>query len=143
GNTDNRPIGSGQSGYRLASPIWNRFMTTYLAGQQALGFVRPPGIIDREICADTGIAVDATSTCAQRIVESFAGDQPPQDASTGITRVVIDLWTGLLANPSCNEAVYEGTFGGGVPVNGNPDVLERERALATNWMQTTGPGQQW
>lgn len=143
GNTDNRPIGAGQSGYRLASPIWNYFMTSYLAGREALSFVRPPGVVDREICADTGIAVDATSTCAQRLTESFAGDQPPQDASQGITRLAIDLWTGLQANPSCNEAVYEATFGGGVPVNGRPDVLERERALATNWMQTTAAGQQW
>ncbi len=143
GNTDNRPIGAGQSGYRLASPIWNRFMTSYLSGREALGFVRPPGIVDREICADTGIAVDATSTCGARMTESFAGDQPPQDPSTGITRMPIDLWTGLQANPSCNDAVYEATFGGGVPVNGRPDVLERERALATNWMQTTPAGQQW
>ena len=143
GNTDNRPIGAGQSGYRLASPIWNRFMVSYLTGREALSFVRPPGIVDREICADTGVAVDPTSICAQRLTESFAGDQPPQDASTGITRMAIDRWTGLQANPSCNEAVYEATFGGGVPVNGRPDVLERERALATNWMQTTGAGQQW
>lgn len=143
GNTDNRPIGAGQSGYRLASPIWNRFMTSYLTGREALSFVRPPGIVDREVCADTGIAVDATSTCAQRMTEVFAGDQPPQDPSTGITRMPIDLWTGLQANPSCNDAVYEATFGGGVPVNGRPDVLDRERALATNWMQTTAAGQQW
>ena len=143
GNTDNRPIGAGQSGYRLASPIWNSFMTSYLASREALSFVRPPGVVDREICADTGIAVDATSNCAQRMIESFAGDQPPQDASQGVTRLAIDLWTGLQANPSCNEAIYEATFGGGVPVNGRPDVLERERALATNWMQTTGAGQQW
>src|SRR5690606_10869629 len=113
GNTDNRPIGAGQSGYRLASPIWNRFMTSYLSGREALAFNRPPGVIDREICADTGIAVDATSTCAQRVTESFAVDQPPQDASTGITRMAVDLWTGLQANPSCTEAIYEATFGGG------------------------------
>lgn len=143
GNTDNRPIGYGQSGYLLAAPIWNQFMTSWLAGKEARGFARPPGIIDREICADTGIAVDGASTCTQRLIESFAADQPPQDPSMGVTRAAIDLWTGLLANPWCNESVYDGTFGGGVPVNGNPDVLERERALATDWMQTTAAGQQW
>lgn len=143
GNTDNRPIGAGQSGYRLASPIWNRFMTSYLNGRESLSFIRPPGIVDREICADTGVAVDTTSTCAGRLTEIFAGDQPPQDASMGITRMAVDLWTGLQANPSCTEAIYEATFGGGVPVNGRPDVLERERALATSWMQTTAAGQQW
>ncbi|CUS04057.2 Penicillin-binding protein [Candidatus Promineifilum breve] len=143
GNTDNRPIGSGQSGYRLASPIWNRFMSSYLNGREALAFVRPPAVIDREICADTGIAVGPDSTCGPRVTEVFAGDQPPQDASQGVTRVAIDLWTGLQANTSCNDAVYEATFGGGVPVNGRPDVLERERVLATNWMQQTPAGQSW
>ncbi|MEZ4518474.1 MAG: hypothetical protein R3C44_17200 [Chloroflexota bacterium] len=51
GNTDNEPIGEGQSGTQLAAPIWSQFMTSYLSGQ-ALGFVRPPGIVEREICAD-------------------------------------------------------------------------------------------
>lgn len=143
GNTDNRPIGYGQSGYLLASPIWNQFMTAWLTGQPSVAFERPPTVFDREICADTGIAADSSSTCVQRMAESFAVDQPPQDPSTGVTRAAIDLWTGLLANSSCTEAVFEGTFGGGVPVFGNPDVLDRERSLATNWMQGTAAGQQW
>ena len=143
GNTDNQPIGSGQSGYRLAAPIWNQFMTRYLAGREALGFVRPPGIIEREICTDTGIAVGPDTRCERRTVEVFAGDQPPQDESQGVTRVAVDLWTGLRANEFCNDAVYEASFGGGIPVNGRPEVLERERALAQQWLQTTGSGQAW
>jgi hypothetical protein len=118
-------------------------MTQYLAGKEALSFVRPPGIIEREICSDTGIAVDANSTCQARRMEIFAGDQPPMDATQGITRVSVDLWTGLQANQFCNDAVYEGTFGGGIPVNGRPEVLERERALAQQWLQTTPAGQAW
>jgi hypothetical protein len=118
-------------------------MTQYLAGKEALSFVRPPGIVEREICADTGIAVDANSTCQARAVEVFAGDQPPMDAAQGITRVSVDLWTGLQANQFCNENVHEGSFGGGIPVNGRPEVLERERALAQQWLQTTPAGQQW
>ena len=143
GNTDNQPIGTGESGYRLAAPIWNQFMTQYLAGKEALGFVRPPGVVDREICADTGIAVGPNTPCGQRMTEVFAGDQPPQDESTGVTRATIDLWTGLRANEFCNDAVYEASFGGGIPVNGRPEVLERERALAQQWLQTTGVGQAW
>ncbi|MBP6788160.1 MAG: transglycosylase domain-containing protein [Candidatus Promineofilum sp.] len=140
GNTDNQPIGSGQSGYRLAAPIWNQFMTQYLAGKEALGFPRPANVVEREVCADTGIAISATTPCAQRIVEVFAGDQPPLDESQGVTRVALDLWTGLRANEFCNDAVYEATFGGGIPVNGRPEVLERERALAQQWIQTAGQG---
>ena len=141
GNTDNSPVAAGQSGYRLAAPIWNQFMTQYLAGKEALAFLRPGGVVDREICADTGIAVSATTPCAQRLVEVFAADQPPLDETQGMTRVAIDLWTGLRANEFCNDAVYEATFGGGVPVNGRPEVLERERALAQQWLQTAG--QSW
>jgi len=140
GNTDNQPIAAGQSGYRLAAPIWNQFMTQYLAGKEALGFPRPAGVVEREICADTGIAVSATTPCAQRMVEVFAGDQPPLDESQGVSRVSLDLWTGLRANEFCNDAVYEATFGGGIPVNGRPEVLERERALAQQWIQTVGQG---
>jgi len=140
GNTDNQPIGSGQSGYRLAAPIWNQFMTQYLAGKEALGFPRPGGVVDREVCADTGIAVSAATPCPQRLVEVFAADQPPLDESQGVTRVALDLWTGLRANEFCNDAVYEATFGGGIPVNGRPEVLERERALAQQWIQTAGQG---
>ncbi|MBK7216579.1 MAG: transglycosylase domain-containing protein [Candidatus Promineofilum sp.] len=140
GNTDNQPIAAGQSGYRLAAPIWNQFMTQYLAGKEALGFPRPAGVVEREICADTGIAVSATTPCAQRLVEVFAGDQPPLDESQGVSRVSLDLWTGLRANEFCNDAVYEATFGGGIPVNGRPEVLERERALAQQWIQTAGQG---
>ena len=140
GNTDNQPIAAGQSGYRLAAPIWNQFMTQYLAGKEALGFPRPAGVVEREICADTGIAVSATTPCAQRMVEVFAGDQPPLDESQGVSRVSLDLWTGLRANEFCNDAVYEATFGGGIPVNGRPEVLERERALAQQWIQTAGQG---
>ena len=140
GNTDNSPVAAGQSGYRLAAPIWNQFMTQYLAGKEALTFPRPAGVVEREICADTGIAVSATTPCAQRLVEVFAADQPPLDETQGTTRVSIDLWTGLRANEFCNDAVYEATFGGGVPVNGRPEVLERERTLAQQWLQTVGQG---
>ncbi len=140
GNTDNQPIAAGQSGYRLAAPIWNQFMTQYLAGKEALSFPRPAGVVEREICADTGITVSATTPCAQRLVEVFANDQPPLDETQGTTRVSLDLWTGLRANEFCNDAVYEATFGGGIPVNGRPEVLERERALAQQWIQTVGQG---
>ncbi len=45
GNTDNEPIGEGQSGYQIATPIWNRFMSQYLAGRAPVDFVRPPGVV--------------------------------------------------------------------------------------------------
>ncbi|MBE2223768.1 MAG: transglycosylase domain-containing protein, partial [Anaerolineae bacterium] len=78
GNTSNQPIGPGQSGYRLAAPIWNSYMSQFHADKQPLDFVRPPGIIDAEICAESGTRPGPD--CQSRIIEQFAGNQPPLDA---------------------------------------------------------------
>jgi penicillin-binding protein 1C len=139
GNTDNEPIGAGQSGYQLATPIWNRFMTEYLAGRQPLDFIRPPGIVQQEVCATTGTVPGPG--CTQRIPEVFAGDQPPLN-DPALATTTVDRWTGLAANNFCPEATYPGNFGD-VIVFGRPEVLDRERALALNWLQTTPQGQAW
>jgi len=141
GNTDNQPIGANQSGYLLASPIWNRFMTQYHADKQPLDFVRPPGIVEAEICADSGTRPGPD--CANRIVEVFAGDQPPLDSDHDFSQVVpIDLWTNLRANDFCTESVYESNFFT-ILASGNADVLPRESLLAQNWLEQTAAGQSW
>jgi 1A family penicillin-binding protein len=141
GNTSNQPIGPGQSGYRLAAPIWNSFMTRYHADKPPLDFIRPPGIVEAEICADFGTRPDPA--CANRIIELFAGDQPPlDDTQSAIVTAPVDLWTGLRANEFCGESVYETSFFT-VLVSGNPDVLERERLLAQRWLEETPAGQAW
>lgn len=141
GNTDNEPIGPGQSGTQLAAPIWNQFMTQYLATLPVLEFLRPPGVVETTICADSG--TQPGPGCQQTTTELFAGDQPPLDSSFDFLTVArIDLWTGLLANASCNESVYEGSFAE-ILVNGRPEVLERERRLAQQWIETTVAGQAW
>ena len=141
GNTDNTPIAPGQSGYQLASPIWNTFMTQYHADKQPLDFVRPPGIIEAEICADSGTRPGPD--CVNRVVEVFAGDQPPLDSSQDFSQIVpIDLWTNLRANEACADAVYDSNFFT-ILVSGNPDVQERERTLAQRWLEQTAAGQAW
>jgi penicillin-binding protein 1C len=141
GNTDNEPIGEGQSGSQLATPIWNRFMSQYLATLQPVGFLRPPGIIEREICADSG--TEPSPNCVQRVTELFAGDQPPLPASQDyLTTTPVDLWTGLKANSACSEAVYEATFVD-LLVSGRQEVLDRERAAAQQWIEGTAAGQAW
>lgn len=141
GNTDNEVLGEGQSGSQLAAPIWNRFMSQYLAAQQPLGFVRPPGIIEREICADSG--TEPGPNCVQRITELFAGDQPPLPASQDfLTTTAVDLWTGFKATAACSEAVYEATFVD-LLVSGRAEVLDRERAAAQQWIEQTAAGQVW
>jgi 1A family penicillin-binding protein len=141
GNTDNQPIGVGQSGYRLASPIWNQFMSAYLAGRQPVDFVRPPTISDVEICADSG--AQPGPGCTQRIVERFANDQPPPGIDHDFLQsLFVDLWTNLIATDNCTESVYEVTLFNLV-VNGREEVLDRERQAAKNWLENSFAGQSW
>ena len=141
GNTNNEPIGEGQSGSRLATPIWNSFMTQYHAGKQPLDFVRPPGVVDVEICADSGTRPGPD--CANRRLEIFAEDQLPLDSSQDfIQNVPIDLWTNLRANDNCTESVIEAGFFT-LLVSGNGEVISREQQRAREWLETTSAGQQW
>ncbi|HIP70695.1 MAG TPA: PBP1A family penicillin-binding protein, partial [Anaerolineae bacterium] len=141
GNTDNQPIGEGQSGTQVAAPIWNAFMRQYLINRAPVDFIRPFGIIDVEICADSGTR--SGPGCRSRLIERFAGDQPPLDSSLDfIQNVPIDVWTGLRANEFCTETVQEMGFFD-ILVSGNAEVLLRERTVAQQWLENTGSGQAW
>lgn len=141
GNTSNQPIGPGQSGYRLAAPIWNSYMSQFHADKQPLDFIRPPGVIDAEICADSGTRPGPD--CPARLIEQFAGDQPPLDSSQDfLQKVAVDLWTNLRANDKCSEAVHEANFFQ-LLVSGRPDVQNREQTNAQRWLEQTAAGQSW
>jgi hypothetical protein len=141
GNTDNSPIGTGQSGYRVASPIWNSFMSQYHASRPAIDFVRPAGVVEAEICADSGTRPGPD--CTNRRLELFAADQPPQDGSEDfIQKVPIDLWTLQQANGACTESVYEASFFT-LLVNGRDTVRDREQNAAKTWLEQTAGGQNW
>ncbi|MCP5100664.1 MAG: PBP1A family penicillin-binding protein, partial [Chloroflexi bacterium] len=141
GNTNNEPIGEGQSGTRLASPIWNSFMTQYLANKQPLDFARPAGVVDVEICAESGTRPG--TDCQSRRVELFAEDQLPLDSNQDfIQNVPIDLWTSLRANENCVESIYQASFFS-LLVSGMEEVLDREQRAAREWLEQTGAGQNW
>ncbi|MFL7840518.1 MAG: transglycosylase domain-containing protein [Candidatus Promineifilaceae bacterium] len=141
GNTDNTPIGEGQSGLQLAAPIWNAFMTTYLANRQSQSSSRPDDIVDIEICADSG--TEPGEACTARRQEQFAADQPPLDSSYDfIQKHSVDLWTRLLASDACQEAVYNADFFT-ILVYGNDDVLQREKNGAQLWLEQTAEGRNW
>lgn len=139
GNTDAQPVGEGQSGYRMAAPIWHEFMRAYLAGRPAVDFDRPNDVTEEEICAISG--AQATENCDERMTEVFASDQlPPEE--TFVQRVPVDLWTGLRANENCNESVYEAAFVN-LQVNAREDVAARETANAREWLEGTAAGRAW
>jgi len=74
GNADNSAM-IDMPGSRGAAPIWHDFMEAALADRPVQNFVRPDGIVEMEICADSG--TQPSEHCPRRKMELFAEDQPP------------------------------------------------------------------
>ncbi len=105
GNSDNSPM-INLPGAAGAGPIWRNFMEAAHADWPVRDFVRPPGVVEREICAGSGASPG--EYCPQRKVEVFAHDQPPLDAEHDWFQMVeIDNLTGLLANESCRDQIVK------------------------------------
>ncbi|MCJ7737971.1 MAG: PBP1A family penicillin-binding protein [Anaerolineae bacterium] len=108
GNSDNSEMVSlpGSAG---AGPIWHDFMEAAHEGIPVHDFVRPNGVTDIEICADSGART--SEYCSRRKIEVFVEDQLPLDADQGWYRMVqVDELTGLLANDYCPDYVVENTM---------------------------------
>lgn len=108
GNADYTPMVN-TTGITGAGPIWAQFMTfaiDELTGGNPSPFIRPPGIIDRVICAVSG--TEPSEWCPQQRSEIFAADQPPRPKEEDLWRkAVIDTWTGLSASDACGDFVEE------------------------------------
>jgi 1A family penicillin-binding protein len=74
GNADNSEM-QGVSGVSGAGPIWHNVMERALEGVPVRDFIRPPTIVEMEICADSGTI--PSQVCPRRATEIFAQDQPP------------------------------------------------------------------
>ncbi|MCL4869467.1 MAG: PBP1A family penicillin-binding protein [Anaerolineae bacterium] len=141
GNTIPEPMTQGTTGGNSAAPIWNEFMAAYHTNRQPIPFVRPPGVVEMTICADSGTQPGAG--CTNRVTELFAGDQPPLPADQDFLQTLpVDLWTNLLANANCAESVFEASFFSPIATV-RPNVMERERLNARNWIEGTAAGQAW
>lgn len=138
GNADNTEM-KGISGVTGAGPIWHNFMEAALADRPVSNFVRPAGVVEMEVCADSG--TQPSQYCPNRKKEIFFVEQPPAKADQdwyqqmscgGDQQVRIVLpddafawasqqpeWQGLpIASKSqCGPAVVEG---GGTIVITNP-----------------------
>lgn len=78
GHDDNAPI-PGASSVQVASPVWHRFMVHALAGEAAVAFEAPEGIVNGRVCQTTGLLADAR--CPRVATEVFAADQVPVAAA--------------------------------------------------------------
>jgi membrane carboxypeptidase/penicillin-binding protein PbpC len=104
GNADYTPM-QNVTGLTGAAPIWSEYMQAAVksvTGGNPSAFSRPPGVIERVICAISGAepSGDCSSGCCRRPATAAAS----QDLWK---KVVIDTWTGLEASPACDEYTDE------------------------------------
>jgi len=94
GNADNEPM-RGISGISGAAPIWHNFMTLATRGTPVRAFPRPAGVLQRSICADSGLL--PTPLCPHRRLEWFIAGTVPTRPDDQYRRIGIDTRTGLRA----------------------------------------------
>jgi 1A family penicillin-binding protein len=108
GNADNEPMGH-ISGVTGAAPIWHDLMEAALQGRPVQPFVRPPGLVEAEVCADSGLL--PTPDCLRRRTELFLEGTVPTKHDNLHQRIRIDRDTGELATANCPpERVIERVF---------------------------------
>ncbi len=96
GNADNTPM-YGASGIDGAAPIWHDFMTLAHKALPVRSFSQPDGLIERDICAGSGLL--ATADCPQLRREVFIAGTEPTRSDDQYQRIAVDLRTGQPASP--------------------------------------------
>ncbi len=97
GNADNSPMRD-VSGVTGAAPIWRDAMEAALRGRSAVPFVRPPGLVSLQVCAESGNL--PTAFCPHQRLETFIAGQQPRQADTSWRQVTVDSATGRTATAS-------------------------------------------
>ncbi|MGE5602238.1 MAG: hypothetical protein ACM30E_04270, partial [Nitrososphaerales archaeon] len=96
------------SGITGAGPIWHDFMAAVSAGRPRLQFAVPDGMVQQEVCADSGLLPAQASPqgdvsrvevvpCPARRFEWFIEGTEPQEVDRQHLRVMIDNQTGEVA----------------------------------------------
>jgi hypothetical protein len=105
-------------------------MTRALADVPPSTFERPSGIVDLEICADSGTR--PSPYCPTKRLERFAENRPPLDASHDLWQMVlIDAASGLRANEFCADNAVEKIYFAVPP----EDTEARDWAIAQGYDQ--------
>jgi membrane carboxypeptidase/penicillin-binding protein PbpC len=97
GNADGEPM-QHISGVTGAAPIWNAVMRT-IHRRTPDAFVRPVGIVEREVCATSGMLPGPA--CSHRRIELFPVEQVPTVACDVHRLVAYDSATGQVADTEC------------------------------------------
>lgn len=87
GNPDGQPM-QNVSGISGAAPVWHAVMLAAHAGLPARPFVRPAGVVELAVCADSGLLPSAT--CPGTRLERFARGTAPQQVDNSHVAVRVD-----------------------------------------------------
>jgi membrane carboxypeptidase/penicillin-binding protein PbpC len=112
GNANNEPMAH-VSGVTGAAPIWHDVMEALLKGRPVRAFVEPPGMVQVEVCADSGLppaermesggqrSGKQPIPCRHTTTELFIEGTQPTQADNWHWLYTLDARNGLLAGPDC------------------------------------------
>lgn len=111
GNNDNSALKNGSSGSMAAAPIWNAFMTRYLAGKPNEEFFRPDNVKRFTIEKYSGKLPADSTPDDQKVTDWLAPWQIPKKPADAVVKLAVCKSNGLLAgdNTPLSE-VEERTF---------------------------------
>ncbi|HAU99509.1 MAG TPA: hypothetical protein DCW55_04790 [Candidatus Pacebacteria bacterium] len=93
GNNDstsmNQSLVSGVTG---AAPIWNDLMRYVLRGKKAVWPEKPKDVIDKEICAVSGLLPNPEARCNTRIEFFWKGTEPQENNPADIDHLPREIW---------------------------------------------------
>lgn len=75
GNNDNTPMRGVVSGVTGAAPIWHDIMAQLLENTKPQPFQRPAGVVQKAVCADTGLIAGKDSACPKRFEFFLTGSE--------------------------------------------------------------------
>jgi membrane peptidoglycan carboxypeptidase len=104
GNTDNRPMAR-VPGSLGAAYVWNDVMTAAHVGLPVVPFKRPPGLVEKQVCAISGLLPSAD--CPSTVSELFIAGTEPTMTCNVHKAFNVNRETGKLATPNTPPELVE------------------------------------
>lgn len=79
GYDDNRSLGKGRVGGRVAAPVWINFQKKALLDEKVLPIRKPPGVVAQRICKQLGLLAGPYDREEDVYLEYFHSDNVPKD----------------------------------------------------------------
>ncbi|MEW5720966.1 MAG: penicillin-binding transpeptidase domain-containing protein, partial [Chloroflexota bacterium] len=98
------------SGVTGAGPLWHNFMERALAGKPAQEFRVPPGMVQVEVCDESGLLPTEYCPPDHRHNEIFLAEQAPIQQDNVWQKIKIDRTNDLLGTELCLDLVDEKIF---------------------------------